>query len=1031
MALPLPENPDAIPSLSLAAVTAELASSQTQVVSTPKNKVAKKSSASNNKSRRKPLYNSLLQTSADTSTPGAINEGQEAVTPSVALKSSKTHKQRGKKSSIGARQARKRFYDSDADSSADTESTEYSSTSSDSDSEDSLSEADNIFEQKGGKSMAMLQGGQGKSNFSRNLKASRKSHDRRKHSSSIDSLSFLIPPAVHPRIPHELTQFTSDSELSSCTSSDIEDTDSEKSSVASCTENESSSFVKSRTRSLSQNLQQMIITKPAETSDDSSESASDQEHCEEDAATRHKQSIEYFNVENGSELSHDTIIALSSQPNTFPCLISFTDSNEPIDIHHSSPVSEEPLDFHKEMLGDGDFEKIFDLDKSVLDKPIKYVTVTCSGNILKGRSRGSTFSGASLLEGIHPQRKRRLTLTLLDPNCYPEEFVNPYAKGTTESMLKSMNDVTSMSKKVSRRRVSSVKFKHPPFSTLSKAISPTFPTSHFKMAESKDRFLLPPHSTNVLPPRRRRPTLTILDPINLEESMSQIRSFITFHDDGEVDQIEVDELSQANQGESMCLRKPQDSAVNIMIPTVKSSTPAIYVTAIDSWLVYVAEVPVSSIDLDSTQSPSEDFVSSSRMRVDTVTLIRRVDNGWVHAPSLLKAGGVDDESVRSMILSLESKKVMIRDKKSRGGTSELQAYNVESQEEKNESMEGQLCPSLLHGVWIPLDRARSHARTSSMEHILGPFLSDHLHSLFPSVISNPTVINMLKGVPAQLTQANTRSPGDTLYLERDIVSSDTEVSCAKRDNAETGEVSDSAVDNRRKSRSLTLSAIDCSNLSKTSPRNSFMNLTPPASPTRVCYTSTPPPEAFPKCTISYPLTAGGINNFRRQNSAPLLPSEVLYEEHIARPPTPHPTSIFVTHQEILLNPESDQLLMAKLAEMSKKAKPQGIKRKKPGAPRKNGDDKITVKKSKPTGLKGRNTAKCVGGKGAIPTKTADSIVTTVLPDVVGLCTPESKPACNGNDSEEIEIIALDEEDKIDHWRVSRLTPFGSLSKKKV
>lgn len=123
----------------------------------------------------------------------------------------------------------------------------------------------------------------------------------------------------------------------------------------------------------------------------------------------------------------------------------------------------------------------------------------------------------------------------------------------------------------------------------------------------------------------------------------------------------------------------------VIISTTVPTTPHMYITIIDNIAVYVT-------------------VLSEANGVDGEHLLmRRVDNGYINGTTLLKAGGIETEQERSIVLSLEVGRVRIPNKTSR-----------------------------LHGTWIPLRRAQALAATCSLQHKLGPFLNDTVESYFPN-----------------------------------------------------------------------------------------------------------------------------------------------------------------------------------------------------------------------------------------------------------------------------------------------------------
>lgn len=131
----------------------------------------------------------------------------------------------------------------------------------------------------------------------------------------------------------------------------------------------------------------------------------------------------------------------------------------------------------------------------------------------------------------------------------------------------------------------------------------------------------------------------------------------------------------------------QPSVIATTIPT----TPHMYITIIDNIAVYV------------TVLSEANGVEGEHL------LMRRLDNGYINGTTLLKAGGIETEQERSIVLSLEVGRVRIPNRASK-----------------------------LHGTWIPLRRAQALAATCSLQHKLGPFLNDSIDSYFP----NPLPISL-------------------------------------------------------------------------------------------------------------------------------------------------------------------------------------------------------------------------------------------------------------------------------------------------
>ncbi|OUM66431.1 hypothetical protein PIROE2DRAFT_6381 [Piromyces sp. E2] len=138
-----------------------------------------------------------------------------------------------------------------------------------------------------------------------------------------------------------------------------------------------------------------------------------------------------------------------------------------------------------------------------------------------------------------------------------------------------------------------------------------------------------------------------------------------------------------------------------LIHSRPATDPAIWITLIENVKVYMCLIPVNMDILES---------SDSTMTPPLIPLLRIYNNDMVNGTLLLTAGGVESEQNRSIILSLESKRVRIR-KHTNG-----------------------LC-----GTWIPLNRARELARTCSLDSKLSVFLSDNLRDYFAYNENVPTI----------------------------------------------------------------------------------------------------------------------------------------------------------------------------------------------------------------------------------------------------------------------------------------------------
>ncbi|KAF9216505.1 hypothetical protein BGZ59_009416 [Podila verticillata] len=132
----------------------------------------------------------------------------------------------------------------------------------------------------------------------------------------------------------------------------------------------------------------------------------------------------------------------------------------------------------------------------------------------------------------------------------------------------------------------------------------------------------------------------------------------------------------------------EPDANQVWIPTINPVTPNIHLTVIDNVALFTTKLV----------NPGAEY-----------RLLRRADNGYVNATTLLLAGGVETEQERSIVLSLELGRVRVRKPGSQ-----------------------------LFGTWIPLARARALAATCSLHHKLGPFLNDNLDTYFPTPFPIPT-----------------------------------------------------------------------------------------------------------------------------------------------------------------------------------------------------------------------------------------------------------------------------------------------------
>ncbi|OZJ02162.1 hypothetical protein BZG36_04637 [Bifiguratus adelaidae] len=121
------------------------------------------------------------------------------------------------------------------------------------------------------------------------------------------------------------------------------------------------------------------------------------------------------------------------------------------------------------------------------------------------------------------------------------------------------------------------------------------------------------------------------------------------------------------------------------VAPIVQTYPPIFATVIDGTPTYVALL-----------SRAHGFAKEGK-------LLRMVDNNYVNATQLLMAGGVETDTERNIILSLEVGRVRIRKR-----------------------------DSGLFGTWVPLHRAKALASTCSVDHKLGPFLEEDLGNFFPS-----------------------------------------------------------------------------------------------------------------------------------------------------------------------------------------------------------------------------------------------------------------------------------------------------------
>ncbi|OZJ03515.1 hypothetical protein BZG36_03424 [Bifiguratus adelaidae] len=180
----------------------------------------------------------------------------------------------------------------------------------------------------------------------------------------------------------------------------------------------------------------------------------------------------------------------------------------------------------------------------------------------------------------------------------------------------------------------------------------------------------------------------------------------------------------------------------VPLMTIAPTVPDICLTIVDKVPVFLA-----------TLSPSNGFPTQLR-------LMRRLDTNYVHATTLLAAGGIESESERSIVLSLEVGRQKVR------------------------KPDSPLC-----GTWIPLHRAQALASTCSMNHKLGPFLSpDLLPKWFPSdlpeeyaLATSTNAITPVEGMvtvcPYQLQTPLTSPTSTDYFASHPLARDDPGVSC--------------------------------------------------------------------------------------------------------------------------------------------------------------------------------------------------------------------------------------------------------------
>ncbi|KAI7885877.1 hypothetical protein K492DRAFT_233851 [Lichtheimia hyalospora FSU 10163] len=145
----------------------------------------------------------------------------------------------------------------------------------------------------------------------------------------------------------------------------------------------------------------------------------------------------------------------------------------------------------------------------------------------------------------------------------------------------------------------------------------------------------------------------------------------------------------------------------VVVHTIMPTNPTMYITVADNVAVCIAVL-----------APPDANTPEYR-------IMRRLDTNYINGTALLTAGGIDTDSERSMILSFEMERRRIPEKK-----------------------------SALHGTWIPLRRAQELAVTCSIQHRLGPFLTDSIESYFPSPL--PITIHRRPQLPSLKENSNNR-----------------------------------------------------------------------------------------------------------------------------------------------------------------------------------------------------------------------------------------------------------------------------------
>ncbi|KAI9224047.1 hypothetical protein BC828DRAFT_374385 [Blastocladiella britannica] len=143
----------------------------------------------------------------------------------------------------------------------------------------------------------------------------------------------------------------------------------------------------------------------------------------------------------------------------------------------------------------------------------------------------------------------------------------------------------------------------------------------------------------------------------------------------------------------------------------------------------IATPPYSYSHLDAfgSSSPIPPTTPNPDTRPPDIVLMRRSDaTQFVHAGSLLRAGGIESERERSIILSLEGNRVRIQN-------------HLPPPPSPTPFANGHAPPQplSLEGTWIPLSRARALSADYAIDVVLDTFLDAHLHDYFPPTAIEP------------------------------------------------------------------------------------------------------------------------------------------------------------------------------------------------------------------------------------------------------------------------------------------------------